>query len=72
MESTIKMNEIVFNSERRFGSAKEYYPALVEGSNGNKKPALFTEDQILLAMERAERNPEDIPKDQTFWNWLTN
>jgi len=70
MDSKIIMGEVVDNKERRFGSWKEYYPCKVLKSNGEEKNALFTQDQIEQAIDRAERNPEDIPEDQTFWDWL--
>jgi hypothetical protein len=44
----------------------EYFPCMVDG-----EPALFTRHQIDIAQAQAERNPEDIPKDESFWDFLT-
>jgi hypothetical protein len=41
MESNIILAEKVENKDRRFGSAIEYYPAMVE-TDGQESPALFT------------------------------
>lgn len=67
MKSKILLSEKVENLDRRFGSNVTYYPATVTDENGNEKNALFSESQITVAILRAERNPEDIPEDKTFW-----
>jgi len=72
MDSKILLKEAVHNSERRFGSTNIYYPVKVITANGDEVNALFTEDQIDIAAERATRNPEDIPEDQSFWDFLTD
>jgi len=72
MDSKIDMNEIVNNTERKFGSWLHYYPSKVITEKGEDKHALFTQDQINEAIARAERNPEDIPEDKSFWDWLFN
>lgn len=51
----------VANLRRRFGAARIYYPAMVSRA-GQLRPALFTEDQLLDAMRRAEAQPEDAPR----------
>lgn len=61
IESELDMSEAVENKERRFGSAAQYYPCFVINLSGNKVPALFTKDQIRIAMRRAKSNPEDAP-----------
>jgi len=66
MRSEIDTSERVENEDRRFGSWRHYYPAMIDG-----EPALFTKDQLEVAKERAQRNPEDIPEDRTFWDFLT-
>lgn len=65
MESKIILTDRVVNKDRRFGSATHYYPCLIDGT-----PALFTEEQLQVAQERARRNPEDMPEDTSFWDWL--
>ena len=64
-KSEIHLNEKVVNTERVFGSALEYFPVKIESSNGMTKWAMFTEREIKTAIERADKNQEDIPK--SFW-----
>jgi hypothetical protein len=72
MESRIVIDEVVENKERKFGSDTKYYPCIIEisGILGYSENALFTRKQINEAIIRAERNPEDLPEDKTFWEWL--
>lgn len=71
IKSKINMNEEVINKERTFGSNTSYYPAYVVFSDGNEVPALFTMDQLNIAMARAARNVEDMPKENcSFFSWL--
>ena len=68
LESEIKLEESVPNKDRRFGAATEYYPVRVLDDKGDEKPALFTNSQITVAIERAKRNLEDLPADwDTTW-----
>lgn len=60
MESKILVNEIIENTERKFGSWRSYYPCIIIFGNGQKVNALFTRNQILTAVKRAVKNPEDI------------
>jgi len=66
MKSVIFLSEKVVNKNHKFGEVDAYFPAFVQDEDGNKKPALFTENQIEVAINRASRNMEDIPgeKDQ--------
>lgn len=57
------------NRSRGFGEATSYTPALVE-LDGKKVPALFTDGQIEVAIERASRHPEDAPKAGFFGRLL--
>jgi len=59
--SRIELSEKVENKEFRFGQTDEYFPCMVITEDG-ERPALFTLDQIEVALERAQANPEDIPK----------
>ncbi len=70
MDSIICMNEVVKNADRRFGANLEYYPCYIETEDGERAPALFTLNDLETAMERAERNPEDIPHERSFWDFL--
>ena len=69
MESVIRLDEVVENKDRKFGSGKHYYPCQIATDDGRLVNALFTQDQLNDAIFRAERNPEDIPE-MTFWDWL--
>jgi hypothetical protein len=60
--STIHLNEKVENTERKFGAALEYYPVEVINESGNTQWAMFTQSEIDVAVERATKNKEDIPK----------
>ena len=55
----------VYNlGRRKFSSANKFYYAIhVEDANGdNERCLLFTENELKKAQERAEKNPEDLPK----------
>ena len=72
IEGEVILSEMVNNTEHKFGEQSSYFPVNVIMENGETIPALFTKDQIDTAVERAARNPEDIPKDESFWNFLFN
>ena len=61
IESQISLDEHVENKERKFGAAVTYYPVFVIDEMGRKVPALFTQSQIDIAVQRAMFNTEDIP-----------
>lgn len=65
-KSKILLSEAVENKERRFGSDLNYYPAYVVDDKGEEIPALFTSDQIGVAISRAQTNPEDLPERKSF------
>jgi hypothetical protein len=71
MQSKIYLKEEVKNKDRQFGGSPVYYPAFIYDRKEAKAPALFTKSQIREALLRAQKNPEDMPKKQTFWEWLT-
>lgn len=50
----------VENAGHKFGEAATYYRGKVIDQGGVAREALFTADQLATAMERAERNPEDV------------
>ena len=66
-KSTIYKKEAVANEGRKFGSAIEYFPCWIARMDGSEVPALFTQHQIVEAIERAAANPEDVPEKA---NWL--
>lgn len=66
MKSKIILTEEVDNKDRKFGSSQTYYPVHIITESGTEINALFTDDQIATAIQRALRNPEDIPED-SIW-----
>jgi hypothetical protein len=62
VKSKVLLEEEVLNTERKFGSDTKYFPAYVKFTDGEHLPAMFTLDQIEDAIERANKNPEDMPK----------
>lgn len=70
MKSQLYLSEGVENTERKFGEWKgTYYPALVHREDGNEMVAFFTADQIQVAIDRASRNPEDVPENPEYTVW---
>jgi len=65
IDSIIKLEEKVDNTERKFGEGLEYYPTQVILEDGTETWAMFTKSDIKNAIERAEKNKEDIPT--TVW-----
>ena len=68
MDSEIKCSEIVINKDSKFGSSPFYYPCIIVNESGDRAGALFTERELNSALERAERNPEDIEEDVSMWD----
>lgn len=62
MKSKIYMKEVLKNKDRKSAAAPEYYPARIKGVNGEMTTALFTMNDLLDAVDRANKNKEDIPK----------
>lgn len=59
----------VENTERTFGSADVYIAVQVEDADGsNERCLLFTEKELEVAQERADKNKEDL----TTKSFLTN
>ena len=59
VRSAIRLAERLPNRQPKFGAQPTYFPVTVVAQNGKKIRALFTENQIDVAIERAYRNPED-------------
>lgn len=66
MKSIMFLDESVDNKDRKFGASDEYFPVRVITEDGQEINALFTQDQLATAIQRALRNPEDIPN-KTLW-----
>ena len=50
------------NQERKFGAAVEYNHLRVQFPKGAERHLLFTDFIIKRAIERAKKNPEDLPR----------
>jgi hypothetical protein len=61
MKSKIYLNEKKKNKNRQFNELLEYYPCYIDNDF-----ALFTENEIMRAIERGKKHPEDIPKQSIF------
>jgi len=57
---------LVENTEKKFGAADEYFAVWVQNTKGKEFPLMFTERELRIAIERAEKNPEDVPKKGFF------
>ena len=72
MKSQIHARDRVSNTARKFGAAQHYYPVVVHLPHVTRM-ALFTEREVMEAVERARQNPEDVPRpsrwEQFLW-WL--
>ena len=74
--SKIIIDEVIDNKDRKFGSDTVYYPVRIVISEDleYEETALFTADQIKIAIERAEYNPEDIEElkeiEEKKQNWF--
>lgn len=66
VHSKIDKNESVENRDRKFGADPFYFPAYVTKHTGEVVPALFTAEQINVAIERAKKNPEDVQAKATW------
>ncbi len=52
--------QLVPNTQRKFGSDREYFFVRLQYPNGEESAHLFTRNQVNSAYERATRNPEDL------------
>ena len=48
---------LVENKDKKFGAADQYYAVWVENTKGKEFPLLFTERELNIAIDRAEKNP---------------
>jgi len=67
MKSKIYLNDVVENTERKFGSNVQYFCCDVEFEDGKILPAMFTASNIEIAIDRANKNKEDIPKQESWY-----
>lgn len=61
VESEIKLSEKVGNEARRFGESTDYFPVYITSPDADPVPALFTGNQLKVAIKRAKKNMEDVP-----------
>jgi hypothetical protein len=52
----------VANKGRKFGAASEYNHLRVQFEDNTELHLLFTDSEIRRAIDRAKKNPEDLPK----------
>ncbi|HOS17495.1 MAG TPA: hypothetical protein PKX15_10840 [Bacteroidales bacterium] len=52
----------VINQNPHWAALKEYNHIRVQFPNGKEKHLLFTDKEIQRAIDRANKNPEDLPK----------
>ena len=60
LRKPIDMRKPIVNLDHEFGEASAYFRAEVIGLDGRIRAALFTDDQLQKAVDRALRNPEDV------------
>ena len=56
----------VINSKPHWADAASYNHIRVQFPNGDERSLLFTDKDIQKALDRAKKNPEDIPT----WCWF--
>jgi hypothetical protein len=66
IKGKIYMNEVIFNTDRKFGSSDEYVQVYVVAEDGKLVPAFFTKKAIEEAMYTAYKNPEDVEDEQSW------
>ena len=69
MKSKIYADEVVKNKQSKTFSKSQYYPCTII-TGGVTHNALFTRQQLDIAIDRAWRNPEDVPVALSFWEKL--
>ena len=67
MKSKIYLADVVQNTERKFGSNGSYVYCDIEFEDGRILPAMFTFSNVEIAIDRANKNKEDIPKNESWW-----
>ena len=54
------------NKAHKFGETNGYTFISIISHSGKELPGFLTDSQIREALQRAKRNPEDIPKKRTW------
>ena len=70
----------VANKDKKWNENSSYYPIQVELEDGNTVWLMFTHNQLRVAYDRAQRNPEDIPSSEAqeesligkLFGWFTD
>ncbi|MFP4285739.1 MAG: hypothetical protein ACLFQG_09345, partial [Desulfovermiculus sp.] len=62
----------VQNKDRHPAANPFYYPVHIVFRSGEKRVGMFTLNGIQEAIRRADKNPEDVPKEKkkSFWSWI--
>lgn len=58
--------QYVDNTEKHWAANKNYNFIRVQLENGEEICLLLTDNEVLRAKKRAEKNPEDLPKTSKF------
>lgn len=67
MRSKIYKSEITENTDKHHNAKDFYYPAYLISQDGTKIEMLFTDAELAIAIDRAEKNPEDWPWNRPWW-----
>ncbi len=71
VKSKLILLEKVDNEQsKKFGASTEYFPAYTHTASGDMQPMLFTESQIRVAKERAQKLLTENPEHVSFWKLL--
>lgn len=62
--------QTVDNTQAHRAAASKYNYIRIQLEDGREIPLLFTDKEIQRAKERAEKNPEDLPKVGALKNFL--
>ena len=61
MKSRLHADDLIYNSDRKFGAADEYLPFEFVAFDGGKRFGLFASSEVAVALSRGNANPEDRP-----------
>ena len=70
MKSKLHADDLVHNTNRKFGASEEYLPFEFVEFDGGKRFGLFTASEVAVALTRGDANPEDRPA--SLWQSFLN
>lgn len=70
MENSKRIGDVLIieNTNKITNADKEYYYIRVQMPDGSELPLMFTDSEFNEAIERAKKNPEDVPE----ISWIRN